>query len=84
MENPTLAEPGEVRCAECGTALAEGQDRETTDNGVFCRPCFNNLTAQLQQVLEDQGREVGMIEADHAALQLVEMDALGARSVLDL
>lgn len=55
MEELTGAE---VRCAECGSTLTEGQDRETTENGVFCRPCFNNLTAQIQQVLEAQGRDV--------------------------
>ena len=48
----------ETRCGECKTLLAEGQDRETTQDGVFCRPCFNNLTAQLQQLIEAQGRDV--------------------------
>jgi hypothetical protein len=51
--------PGDdARCAECQTLLAEGQDREATQDGLFCRPCFNNLTAQLQQVLEAQGQDV--------------------------
>jgi len=45
----------EVRCAECHTVLADGQDKEVTDDGVFCRPCFNHLTTQLQQMLEAQG-----------------------------
>lgn len=49
---------GEVRCGECHTALAEGQDREVTEDGVFCRPCYNNLTAQLQQVLAAQGVDI--------------------------
>jgi formylmethanofuran dehydrogenase subunit E len=45
-ENPPV--PAEqLTCAECGTRIDEGQDREVTDDGVFCRPCFNNLTAQL-------------------------------------
>jgi hypothetical protein len=48
----------EVRCAECGNVLAEGQDREVTDGGVFCRHCFLVLTNQLQQVLEAQGQDV--------------------------
>ena len=43
------------RCAECGTLLSEGQDQETTEGGVFCRPCYNNLSIQLHQVLEAQG-----------------------------
>ena len=49
---------GEVRCAECGTFLQEGQDREVTDDGVFCRHCFLALTAQVQQVVAAQGEDV--------------------------
>ena len=56
MNNGTEAEA--VRCAECGTQLSEGQDRETTGDSVFCRPCFNNLTAQLQQVVAGQGQDI--------------------------
>jgi len=53
-----MAEPAETRCLECGTTLSEGQDREVTDNGSFCRPCFNNLTATLQQAVAEQGRDI--------------------------
>ncbi len=58
MENETNAEPEVVRCAECDTVLSEGQDRETTEDAVFCRPCFNNLTAQVQQVVAEQGQNI--------------------------
>jgi hypothetical protein len=58
MENGTVAEPEAARCAECNTALAEGQDRETTEGSVFCRPCFNNLTSQLQQAVAAQSQDV--------------------------
>jgi hypothetical protein len=47
-----------VRCAECGTVLQEGQDREVTEGGVFCRPCFEGLSTQLHQVLDAQGQDV--------------------------
>jgi energy-converting hydrogenase Eha subunit E len=56
QESP--AEPQELRCAECHGRLAPDQDRETTEDGVFCRHCFDNLTAQLQQVMEAQGRDI--------------------------
>ncbi len=46
------------RCAECDTLLGEGQDRETTPGGVFCRHCFANLTAQLRQVVAAQGADI--------------------------
>jgi hypothetical protein len=52
-----------VRCAECGTVLHEGQDRETTEGGVFCRTCFEGLTAQLRQVLDAQGQDVDYARA---------------------
>jgi hypothetical protein len=58
MENGTVAEPEAARCAECNTALAEGQDRETTEDSVFCRPCFNNLTSQLQHAVAAQSQDV--------------------------
>ena len=51
-------EPSELRCAQCSTVLREGEDRETTEEGVFCRPCFNNLTVQLRQAIEAQGTEI--------------------------
>jgi hypothetical protein len=57
------AAPPQPRCAECETPLAEGQDRETTENGTFCRPCFNNLTSQLRQALDAQGRDVNYTQA---------------------
>ena len=50
--------PEEIRCAECSTILVEGQDQQATEDGVFCRPCFNNLTAQLHQAVEGQGRDI--------------------------
>jgi hypothetical protein len=50
-----LAIPEVVNCAECNTSLGAGSDREVTDGGTFCRPCFNNLTAQLHRAFEAQG-----------------------------
>ena len=58
MDHGTDAEPEAIQCAECGTVLAEGQDRETTDDSVFCRRCFNNLTSQLQQAVAAQGEDI--------------------------
>jgi hypothetical protein len=50
--------PQPVNCAECGTRLDAGSDSEVTDNGTFCRPCYNNLTAQLHQALAAQSENV--------------------------
>ncbi len=54
----TTSPTSEQRCAECGTLLAEGQDRQATDDGVFCRTCFEKLTAQVHQAIAAQGEDV--------------------------
>ena len=53
---PVVTEPS--TCAECGTHMPEGMDREVTDDGLFCRPCFNNLTHQLHQAIADTGTDI--------------------------
>ncbi len=50
--------PQEVRCSECGTVLFEGQDRQATDDGTFCRPCFERLTAQVHHAIAAQGTDI--------------------------
>ena len=65
------AAPGpadEVRCAECRTRLAEGQDREVTERGAFCRTCFDNLRAQLARAVEAQGEDINYPRALMGAL----------------
>jgi hypothetical protein len=48
----------ETRCAECHSVLDESQDRVVTEGGTFCRPCFDRLTAQLQQAYAVQGEDI--------------------------
>ena len=48
----------EPRCAECGTLLAEGQERVVTDGGVFCRTCFASLRGQVEQAIATQGTDI--------------------------
>ena len=66
--NDTGTQSGQVRCSQCSLILAEGQDRETTDDGVFCRPCFELLTAQVRQVVSTQGADINYINAVVGAL----------------
>jgi hypothetical protein len=76
MANGAVTTAGEpVRCAECGATLGEGQDREVTDGGTFCRACFVRLTAELEQALAVQGRDVNY---PMAALGAVLGGAAGA------
>jgi hypothetical protein len=48
----------EIRCSECQTVLREGDDREVTEDAVFCRPCYLNLVARLQQAVAAQGADI--------------------------
>lgn len=52
-----------VTCAECGTTLGPGQDRETTEQGTFCRPCFERLKAQVEQAVRDQSTGINYFMA---------------------
>ena len=64
-EPPT---PQVENCAECGTQLNERDDREVTDNGTFCRPCYNNLIGQLQQAVAAQNQDINYPMAAVGAL----------------
>lgn len=57
-ETPDGGRPAAVACTECGTKFHQGQDCEITDGGTFCRPCFNNLTAQIQQAVAQQSENI--------------------------
>ena len=47
-----------VTCADCGTRLEAGADREVTDDKTFCRPCYDRLVAQLQAAVAAQGQDL--------------------------
>ena len=47
-----------IPCAECGTPLAEGQERQEADGKTFCRSCFERLTHELGRALEQQGQDI--------------------------
>ena len=48
----------EIRCAECGNRLAEGEPRQETEDAVFCRPCFERLTGELHQAVAAGGQDI--------------------------
>jgi len=64
-----------VRCAECGTVLAEDQERVATAGGVFCARCFAALRDQVQQVVAAQSTDINY---PAAAIGAVLGGALGA------
>ena len=55
---PATNLPDVLQCAECGTRLEQGADRETTDGGTFCRSCYNNLTEQVRHAIAAQGQDI--------------------------
>jgi hypothetical protein len=59
MEEETLSTtPAEERCAQCQTRLAEGADRQVTEDGVFCRICFDALKEQVRMAIQAQGEDI--------------------------
>ena len=73
-ETPT-ATPEEERCAQCGTALTEGVDREVTEGGVFCSTCYGALREQVRMAVQAQGAD---IPYPNAVIGAVLGGALGA------
>ncbi len=55
--DPDAADPA-VECAECGITLTQGQDRQHTDDAVFCRPCFDRLTHEVGRAIDAQGQGI--------------------------
>ena len=58
----------ETRCAQCKSVLHEGQDRQETDGGVFCRVCFDQLQEEVRRSLEAQGQDINYPMATVGAL----------------
>lgn len=53
---PLEAEPLGT-CSQCGAGIAAGAGI-ATQNAVFCGPCYEQLTAAVQEALADQGRNI--------------------------
>jgi len=47
-----------TECSECGTTLHDGMEHQKTDGAVFCRPCFERLTAELHQAVAAQSADI--------------------------
>ena len=45
-------------CSQCGMALVGDQDRERTEDAVFCRSCYTQLTQELEQTIASQGENI--------------------------
>jgi hypothetical protein len=50
-------------CLECERTIDPGQERRTTDEGVFCRPCWDQLTREVEAALAKQGEGINWVNA---------------------
>lgn len=66
---------GSETCLECGRVLEENEDAVRTGEGLFCRPCYDRLTLQLDRAIRKQGEDVNY---SGAAIGGVVGGALGA------
>ena len=73
-ETPTAISE-EEHCAQCQTVLAEGAEREVTDDGVFCGTCYGALREQVRMAVQAQGEN---IPYPNAVIGAVVGGALGA------
>lgn len=63
MTEGTRPDTEEIRCAECQRRLTEHEDRVETEDGAFCRSCFDNLRAQLASLTRAQSQDVNYASA---------------------
>jgi hypothetical protein len=43
---------------ECEQTLNAGDDREAVENGVLCRGCYDNLAAQVKEIVHQQDQDI--------------------------
>ena len=55
----TTAGQAVVQCAECGTEIQDGHDRQQVDDVFFCRPCFVRLNDEVNQAIAAQSEGIG-------------------------
>jgi len=54
----TAQVPEHATCSQCHTVLSGTQDQVVTPEGIFCRPCSNNLRSERERLVQEQGRDV--------------------------
>ena len=58
MTQQQPAEPERLTCRQCERILEPGADMEITANGAFCRTCFDQLAAEVEYMVRQQGRGI--------------------------
>ncbi len=57
-DNSKDAEVEDEICLECEQTLSTEDDREITEGGVYCRPCFTKLSREVQAIIEEQSANI--------------------------
>jgi len=58
----------EAVCLQCERTLQPGEERRTTDEGVFCTGCYAQLRAQVEAALARQGEDIHWFNAAIGAI----------------
>lgn len=58
-----MTEEAIASCQQCGRTLQEGEPRHETDEGAFCPNCYQQLRAQVESAVADQGRDINYFAA---------------------
>ncbi len=64
----TLPEAETMTCVQCEKTLSEADDVETTENGVFCRDCYDSQAAQVRGIVDQQNQDINYSMAAVGAL----------------
>ena len=51
------------KCRQCEQTFGPGADMEVTSEGAFCRPCFNQLAAEIEVLVRRQNQGINYTAA---------------------
>lgn len=57
-----------MTCMQCERTLNESDDKEITDKGMLCRPCYDSLAAQVKELVGQQGEDINYAMAFTGAM----------------
>ncbi len=58
MTEQQAADAESLKCRQCEQTFGSGADMEVTSEGAFCRHCFNQLAAEVETLVRQQGQGI--------------------------
>ena len=58
----------EASCLQCNRVIQPGEERRSTEQGIFCIPCYEMLKSQVLDSLSQQGDGINWVNAVVGAL----------------